>query len=68
MTDLHRAKAAEIFGVPEEAVTDAQRKYAKMVNYVGNYSNPDTIGEVMNRMKKEAQPAIGFITIRHRRE
>lgn len=36
--DLHRENAAEIFGVPYEEVTDAQRRYAKVVNYAQHYS------------------------------
>lgn len=31
--DVHRATAAEVFGVPPEAVTPAQRRIAKIVNF-----------------------------------
>ena len=31
--DVHRATAAQVFGVPEDAVTYDQRSYAKMVSY-----------------------------------
>lgn len=51
--DLHKEKAAEIFGVPYEQVTDAQRKYAKMVNYVGNYSTPGQVPKSLLRTLRE---------------
>ena len=31
--DIHRATAAEVFGVPEEAVTSEQRRAAKVINF-----------------------------------
>jgi DNA polymerase-1 len=31
--DIHRATAAEVFGVPPEAVTDEQRRRAKTINF-----------------------------------
>jgi DNA polymerase-1 len=31
--DIHRATAAEVFGVPHEAVTDEQRRRAKTINF-----------------------------------
>ena len=31
--DIHRATAAEVFDVPEEAVTDEQRRAAKVINF-----------------------------------
>lgn len=58
-TDLHKQRAAEIFSVPYEQVTDAQRKYAKTVNYVGAYTTPMTIGTYLLRrlqaMKENAK-------------
>lgn len=36
--DLHKARAAEIFGVPVEQVTPEQRDYAKKTSYVDLYS------------------------------
>lgn len=38
VADAHRAKAAELFGIPESEVTAEQRRYAKTVNYVHMYS------------------------------
>lgn len=38
--DVHRLTAARIFGVPPEAVTDGQRRYAKTVNYMAVYAQP----------------------------
>lgn len=31
--DIHRATAAEVFGVPREAVNNEQRRYAKIINF-----------------------------------
>jgi DNA polymerase-1 len=31
--DIHRATAAEVFGVPHEAVSDEQRRHAKVINF-----------------------------------
>jgi len=31
--DIHRATAAEVFGVPKEEVTDDQRRHAKAINF-----------------------------------
>ncbi|MEO6561898.1 MAG: DNA polymerase I [Nitrosospira sp.] len=31
--DIHRATAAEVFGVPPEAVNNEQRRYAKIINF-----------------------------------
>ena len=31
--DVHRATAAEVFGVPPEAVSSEQRRYAKVINF-----------------------------------
>ena len=38
VADMHRAKAAELFGIPEAEVTVEQRRYAKTVNYAPTYS------------------------------
>lgn len=35
--DIHRATASEIFSIPEEAVTDEQRRIAKTVNFGISY-------------------------------
>ena len=35
--DVHKQTAAKIFGVSYGNVTDAQRKFAKTVNYVNWY-------------------------------
>lgn len=39
-SDPHRAKAAEIFVVHPEGVTDEQRRYARVINYREWYSQP----------------------------
>lgn len=31
--DIHRATAAEVFGLPRDAVTSEQRRYAKIINF-----------------------------------
>jgi DNA polymerase-1 len=31
--DVHRATAAEVFGVPTSAVSSEQRRYAKVINF-----------------------------------
>ena len=31
--DIHRATAAEIFGIAPEALTSEQRRYAKVINF-----------------------------------
>ncbi|HET7061703.1 MAG TPA: DNA polymerase I, partial [Nitrosospira sp.] len=31
--DIHRATAAEVFGIPREAVSSEQRRYAKVINF-----------------------------------
>lgn len=36
--DLHKTKAAKLFGVPPEAVTPEQRRYAKTINYAEWYT------------------------------
>ncbi len=38
--DPHKLKAAELFEVPYDNVTDEQRKYAKIAHYVEMYSHP----------------------------
>ena len=40
MTDIHREKAAELFGVPEEEVTDEQRRLAKTIQFGKLYGGP----------------------------
>lgn len=52
--DLHREKAAEIFGVPSEKVTQKQRKYAKLVNYTLAYSKPGPLGAVVQLSPRQA--------------
>lgn len=39
-TDPHRAEASKMFGVPYDAVTRAQREYAKQAAYRAAYSAP----------------------------
>lgn len=60
-TDLHRKKAAEIFGIPESEVTPEQRRYGKTVNYSEIYSTPgklsDIVGTTTGRISS-AKPAI----------
>lgn len=46
-TDLHRKRAAEIFDVPEEQVTPAMRKYAKLAYYVYNYNVPRSLKDII---------------------
>ncbi|BCG50027.1 hypothetical protein [Ralstonia phage RP13] len=41
--DIHKNKASEIFNVPVDQVTDAQRKYAKTINYVELYTQPASV-------------------------
>lgn len=57
--DQHKVTATEIFGVPYDQVTDAQRKYAKTVNFVRMYSTPMTVNTDLLRrlraMKENAQ-------------
>lgn len=61
MTDLHRKKAAEIFGIPEDQVTPEQRRFGKMANYHEIYgiSQPliNTVGTTTGRISS-TQPAI----------
>lgn len=61
MTDLHRKKAAEIFGIPEDQVTPEQRRFGKLANYHAMYgiSQPliNTVGTTTGRISS-AQPAI----------
>jgi DNA polymerase I-like protein with 3'-5' exonuclease and polymerase domains len=40
--DLHKAKAAELFGISVDEVTSAQRQHAKLVYFALNYSTPLT--------------------------
>lgn len=61
MLDLHRKKAAEIFGIPENEVTPEQRRYAKTVNYTNLYNDPESleklVGTTTGRISS-TQPAI----------
>lgn len=40
--DIHKQTAAEFFGIPEEEVTDEQRKVGKQINYEKFYSDFST--------------------------
>lgn len=51
MTDLHRKKAAEIFGIPESEVTPEQRRYAKTVNYMNLYNDPNSLEKLIGRRR-----------------
>lgn len=61
MLDLHRKKAAEIFGIPEDQVTPEQRRFGKMENFREIYSNPQSLlnvtGTTTGRISS-TQPAI----------
>lgn len=53
--DLHRDRAAEIFGTPAGAVTEAQRRFAKSDNFHRLYGTPSgtvTNGDVRSFAKK----------------
>lgn len=60
--DIHREKAAKIFGVPEEKVTPEQRRYAKTLNYALAYTPSHGLDDVIHatrvaaRSSKEASP------------
>lgn len=47
MLDLHRKKAAEIFGIPESEVTPEQRRYGKLENFRAIYSNPGKLSDLV---------------------
>lgn len=53
--DLHKVRAAEIFGVPEEQVTPEMRRVGKASNYVEHYSAPVPLLSV-NRCCEKAVP------------
>ena len=38
VADMHRAKAAELFGIPEAEVTVEQRRYAKTVTLCARFT------------------------------
>lgn len=40
MKDLHRERAAKLFGIKPEEVTDEQRRLGKERNYIDAYSDP----------------------------
>lgn len=67
MVDLHRKKAAEIFGIPEAQVTPEQRRYAKTVNYTNLYNDPKSlenlVGTTTGRISC-TQPAIANLPMR----
>lgn len=46
-TDLHRKKAAEIFGIHEDQVTPEQRRYGKMANYSEIYSTHGKLSDLV---------------------
>lgn len=56
--DLYKQRASEIFGVPYDQVTDAQRKYAKAVCYVKAYSTDMSVSilvlDQLRQMKNDA--------------
>lgn len=54
--DLHVERAARIFNVPYDQVTEKQRKYAKTVAYVHNYSVSQQLAQHLEKMKQEAMP------------
>lgn len=37
--DIHKRRAAELFGISEDEVTDDQRRFAKSYNYIDMYSH-----------------------------
>lgn len=47
MIDLHRKKAAEIFGIPESEVTPEQRRYGKTENFRAIYSSPGKLSDLV---------------------
>lgn len=58
--DIHRKTAAAVFGVPEEDVTESQRKHAKAVNFgivygIGGYSLAKDIGTSVAEAKRYIQ-------------
>lgn len=44
-SDAHREKAAEVFDIPLEEVTDTQRKHAKSVSFADHYSPTGDAGK-----------------------
>lgn len=52
--DIHKEKAAEMFGIPIEQVTEEQRQSAKKMNYWPMYSGDFLVGEknlaIINKM------------------
>lgn len=52
--DYHKLKAAEIFGVPYDQVTDKQRKYAKTVSYLLTYGTIEPLASTLKRMREKA--------------
>jgi len=58
LRDGHKEKAAEFFGVPYEAVTDAQRKYAKTVRFGEIYgATPQDIQRICQGQKSVTTPS-----------
>ncbi len=58
-TDVHRATAAEIFGVPAEEVTTRQRDRAKVINFGIMYGmGPQRLGREFGISTKEARAFI----------
>lgn len=55
-TDIHKKTASEVFGVPEEAVTDDMRRRAKAVNFgivygISDFGLAKDIGITRNEAK-----------------
>lgn len=56
-TDIHKKTASEVFGVPEEAVTDSMRRRAKAVNFgivygISEFGLAKDIGITRNEAKR----------------
>ncbi|MDP2307360.1 MAG: DNA polymerase I [Pseudomonadota bacterium] len=64
-SDVHRRTASEIFGVPADQVTPAQRNMGKTINFATIYGQGATaLASILGIPRKEAQTAIEryFIT------
>lgn len=54
--DIYKQLATEIFGVDYDSVTDAQRKYAKTLNYVYAYGGNGYV--LTDSMKSSIEDAL----------